>query len=162
MPTENNELNQDLQQNQELQKIENVETTQEMSQKVEVKTEKKKIKNNLMDVEKSILELSNNNGKFPNFNVGDTIRVYVKIIEGDKQRIQPYEGIVIGFRHGGIRRSFIVRRISQNVAIEKIFPYHSPYIEKIEVVKKGKVRRAKLNYLRGKFGRSALVTEKFE
>lgn len=124
------------------------------------KKQEKKVKNTLENIEKKLLEVQNNNGKFPDFNVGDTIRVYVKIIEGDKQRIQPYEGVVIGFKHGGIRKTFTVRRVSHNVAIERIFPYHSPYIDKIELVKKGKVRRAKLYYLRGKFGRAASILEK--
>jgi large subunit ribosomal protein L19 len=123
-------------------------------------TETKKIRNTMESVEKEILEAQNNNGKFPEFAVGDTVKVYVKIIEGDKQRLQPFEGMVLGFQNGGPRRSFIVRRISYGVAIERVFPFHSPFLEKIEVVRKGKVRRAKLYYMRGRFGRSAVVAEK--
>lgn len=123
---------------------------------------KKKIKNTMEEVEKLLLGEQSNNKKFPNFQIGDTVRVYVKIIEGDKQRIQPYEGIVMADKHGGIRRSFTVRRVSYGVAIERVFPYYSPYIEKIELVRKGRVRRAKLYYLRGRFGRSAVVTEKVD
>lgn len=119
-----------------------------------------KVKNNLAAVEQSILAAANNNGKFPEFNVGDTVRVYVKIIEGEKARIQPYEGTVIAMKHGGIQKTFTVRRISAGVAIERVFPFHSPMLDKLEVIRKGRVRRAKLYYLRGRFGRSAVITEK--
>jgi large subunit ribosomal protein L19 len=124
------------------------------------KTAEKKVKNTMASIEKTILEEKNNFGKFPEFAVGDTIKVYVKIIEGDKQRIQPYEGVVLAMKHGGPQESFTVRRISASVAIERVFPMHSPYLQKIELVRKGRVRRAKLYYLRGRFGRSAVVTEK--
>ena len=127
--------------------------------KAEVK-EVKPVKNNISDIEKSLLDEQNNLKKFPEFDVGDTIKVYVKIIEGDKQRLQPYEGVVLAIKHGGPRKTFTVRRISYGVAIERVFPLHSPFIEKIEMVRKGKVRRAKLYYLRGRFGRSAVITEK--
>ncbi len=131
--------------------------------KAEIEKEEKKektLKNNLVDIEKALLDEQNNLNKFPEFGVGDTIKVYVKIIEGDKQRLQPYEGVVLAIKHGGARKTFTVRRISYGVAIERVFPLHSPYIEKIEMVRKGKVRRAKLYYLRGRFGRSAVITEK--
>ena len=114
----------------------------------------------LEEIEKEILTKQNNTGRFPDFSVGDTIRVNVKIIEGDKQRIQPYEGTVIAIKHAHQRKTFTVRRISYGVAIERIFPYHSPFIDSIELVRKGRVRRAKLYYLRGKYGRSAVLTEK--
>ncbi len=117
-------------------------------------------RNRLEDVEKAILAEQNNFDKFPPFNVGDTVRVHVKIKEGDKERIQPYEGVVIMFQNAGPRRSFTVRRISYGVAIERVFPFHSPYIAKVEVVRRGRVRRAKLTYLRGRFGRSAVLEEK--
>lgn len=118
------------------------------------------VKNTMADINKALLAEQNNEGKFPEFNVGDTIRVGVKIREGNKERVQPYEGTVIAIRSGGPAKSFIVRRISYEVAIERVFPFHSPYIESIEVVRKGRVRRAKLYYLRGRYGRSAKITEK--
>lgn len=117
-------------------------------------------KNTMEAIEKELLESQNNSGKFPEFSVGDTVKVFVKIVEGDKQRLQPFEGTVIAFKHGGPRRSFIVRRISYSVAIERVFPLHSPFLEKVEIIRKGRVRRAKLYYMRGRFGRSAVVTEK--
>jgi len=94
------------------------------------------------------------------FNIGDTVRVSVKVVEGDKERIQPYDGVVIA-RHGGsTRETFIVRKISFGVGVERIFPLLSPNIDKIEVLKRGSVRRAKLYYLRGKKGTAAKVKEK--
>ncbi len=94
------------------------------------------------------------------FNIGDTVRVSVKVVEGDKERIQPYDGVVIA-RHGGsTRETFIVRKISFGVGVERIFPLLSPNIDKIEVLKRGSVRRAKLFYLRGKKGKAAKVKEK--
>ena len=84
----------------------------------------------------------------PEFRVGDTVRVDVKIVEGKRERIQAFEGIVIAIKNSGIAKNFVVRKISQGVGVERTFPVNSPIIEKIEVVRKGKVRRAKLNYLR--------------
>ena len=124
------------------------------------KTAAKKIKNTMESVEKALLSEQNNAGKFPEFTVGDTIRVNYKIVEGDKQRIQPYEGVVLAMKHGQNRISFTVRRVSYGVAIERVFPFHSPMISSVELVRKGRVRRAKLYYLRGRFGRSAVVSEK--
>jgi len=119
-----------------------------------------KIKNNMADIEKALLEAENNNEKFPAFNVGDTVRVHVKIKEGKKERIQPYEGVVMAFKHGGNRRTFMVRRVSSGVAIERVFPFHSPFLDKVDVIRHGRVRRAKLYYLRGRFGKSAKIREK--
>ena len=96
----------------------------------------------------------------PEFNIGDTVRVGVKIKEGDKERIQGYEGVVIARKNGGARESFTVRKISSGVGVEKTFPLHSPKIEKIEVVRKGKVRRAKLNYMRERTGKAAKIKTK--
>ena len=93
------------------------------------------------------------------FNVGDTIRVYAKVKEGNRERIQMFEGIVMKRQHGGIRETFTVRRISYGVGVERTWPLHSPNIEKIEVVRKGKVRRARLNYLRSRIGKAAKVKE---
>ena len=97
-----------------------------------------------------------------NFDIGDTVRVYVKVIEGDKERIQPFDGVVIA-RHGGnTRETFMVRKISFGVGVERIFPLCSPTIDKIDVLKKGSVRRAKLYYLRGKIGKKATKIESVE
>ena len=95
----------------------------------------------------------------PAFEVGDTVKVFVKVVEGDKERLQAYEGVVIAKRNGSIRESFTVRRISYGVGVERTFPLHSPRIDRIEVVRKGKVRRAKLYYLRERTGKSARVKE---
>ena len=94
-----------------------------------------------------------------NFNVGDTIKVHAKIIEGSKERIQVFEGVVIRFQNGGINEIFTVRKISCGVGVEKSWPLHSPKIVKIELVRKGKVRRAKLFYLRNRVGKAAKVKE---
>ena len=93
------------------------------------------------------------------FNVGDTVRVYAKIREGEKERIQMFEGTVLKRQNGGIRETFTVRKSSNGVGVEKTWPVHSPAVERIEVVRKGKVRRAKLNYLRQRVGKSAKVKE---
>ena len=95
-----------------------------------------------------------------NVQVGDTVRVHVKVKEGSRERIQVFEGTVIAKKHGGIEETITVRRISYGVGVEKVFPVHSPSIDHIEVVRNGKVRRAKLYYLRGRVGKSAKVKEK--
>ena len=92
--------------------------------------------------------------------VGDTVRVHVKVKEGSRERIQVFEGTVIAKKHGGITETITVRRISYSVGVEKVFPVHSPAIDKIEVVRNGAVRRAKLYYLRGRVGKGAKVKEK--
>lgn len=97
--------------------------------------------------------------KAGDFNIGDTVRVYVKVVEGDKERLQAYEGIVIARKNGSIRETFTVRRISFGVGVERTFPVHSPRIDHVEVVRKGKVRRAKLYYIRNLSGKSAKVKE---
>ena len=91
------------------------------------------------------------------FNVGDTVRVNFKVIEGNKERIQAYEGVVIARKHGGLRETFTVRRISSGIGVERTFPLHSPKIDSIVVVRKGNVRRAKLYYLRSRTGKAAKV-----
>ncbi|MBN2860450.1 MAG: 50S ribosomal protein L19 [Sphaerochaetaceae bacterium] len=93
------------------------------------------------------------------FHVGDTVKVYFKIKEGDKERIQIYEGLVIAFNNGGIRKTFTVRKNSYGVGVERIFPMHSPRVEKVTVTRRGRVRRAKLYYIRGKIGKKAKVPE---
>ncbi len=95
------------------------------------------------------------------FNVGDSVRVHTKVVEGDKERIQIFSGVVIGKRGGGMNETFTVRRISYGEGVERIFPYHSPRVDKIEVERQGDVRRAKLTYLRQRIGKGAtLVKEK--
>ena len=93
----------------------------------------------------------------PELKVGDTVKVHVKIVEGDKERVQPFEGVVIRRKAGGIRSTFTVRKISYGIGVERIFPLHSPRIEHIDVVTRGKVRRAKLFYLRSLKGKAARI-----
>ncbi|MCR5553815.1 MAG: 50S ribosomal protein L19 [bacterium] len=96
----------------------------------------------------------------PEFKIGDTVKVYAKIVEGNKERIQGFEGVVIARKNGAIRETFTVRRVSFGVGVEKTYPLHSPKIDHIEIVKKGDVRRAKLYYLRDRSGKSAKIKEK--
>ncbi|MCQ2419227.1 MAG: 50S ribosomal protein L19 [Clostridia bacterium] len=98
--------------------------------------------------------------ELPEMNVGDTVRVHVKIKEGSRERVQVFEGTIIARKHGGIEESITVRRISYGVGCEKVFPVHSPSIVKVETVRHGKVRRAKLYYLRDRLGKAAKVKEK--
>ena len=96
----------------------------------------------------------------PAFNVGDTVKVHVKIKEGNRERIQIFEGFVLKRQNGGIGETFTVRRIASGVGVEKTFPIHSPLVEKIEVVRRGKVRRARLHYMRQRTGKSAKIKTK--
>ena len=98
--------------------------------------------------------------ELPQVQVGDTVRVHVKVKEGSRERIQVFEGTVIAKKHGGIEETITVRRISYGVGVEKVFPVHSPSISTIEVVRSGKVRRAKLYYLRSRVGKGAKIKEK--
>lgn len=98
----------------------------------------------------------------PSFGPGDTVKVHVKVVEGGKERIQVYEGVVTRRSHGGLKETFTVRKISQGVGVERTFPVHSPMLDKIVVERKGKVRRAKLYYLRGRSGKSARIEERRE
>jgi len=93
----------------------------------------------------------------PDFNIGDTVRVLVKVVEGSREKLQAFEGIVIQRQNGGLRETFTVRKISYGVGIERTFPLHSPRVDSINVVRKGKVRRAKLFYLRERLGKAARV-----
>ncbi|WML35109.1 50S ribosomal protein L19 [Clostridium sp. OS1-26] len=95
----------------------------------------------------------------PAFNVGDTVKVHIRIKEGNKERVQIFEGIVLKRQNGGLRETFTVRRVAYNVGVEKTFPVNAPSVEKIEVVRRGKVRRAKLFYLRSRVGKAAKVKE---
>ena len=96
----------------------------------------------------------------PEVTIGDTVRVHLRVKEGNRERIQVFEGTVIAKKHGGIEESFTVRRISYGIGVEKVFPLHAPSVEKVEVVRRGKVRRAKLYYLRDRVGKAAKVREK--
>ena len=98
--------------------------------------------------------------ELPEMNVGDTVRVHVKIKEGARERVQAFEGTIIARKHGGIEESITVRRMSYGVGCEKVFPVHSPNIVKVETVRRGKVRRAKLYYLRSRLGKAAKVKER--
>lgn len=106
------------------------------------------------DIEKSQMKK-----EVPQFQVGDTVKVYSKIIEGGKERLHGFEGIVIKFQGGGVRKNFTVRRIVQGVGVERTFPLHSPKVERIEVLRSGRVRRAKLYYLRKRIGSQATRVE---
>ena len=97
--------------------------------------------------------------EIPAFDVGDTVRVQVRIKEGERSRLQAFEGTVIAKKHGGIAETFTVRRLSHGVGVERVFPIHSPNIERVEIIRKGRVRRGKLYYLRGRVGKAAKVKE---
>ncbi|MBE5894408.1 MAG: 50S ribosomal protein L19 [Lachnospiraceae bacterium] len=105
------------------------------------------------------LEQEQLKAEVPSFEVGDTVKVYGKIKEGEKERIQIFEGVVMKIQNGGNRTTFTVRKSSNGVGVEKTWPLHSPNVEKVEVTRRGKVRRAKLNYLRGRVGKRAKVKE---
>ena len=96
----------------------------------------------------------------PKSNIGDTVRVHVKVVEGSRERLQAFEGVVIARRNGSVRETFTVRRTSYGVGVERTFPLHSPRIDHLEVIRRGKVRRAKLYYLRERSGKAAKVKEK--
>lgn len=106
------------------------------------------------------LDAQNVKSEMPVIRIGDTVRVHIKIKEGTKERIQIFEGTVIAKKHGGVNETFTVRRISYGVGVEKVFPVHSPNVVQVETVRKGKVRRAKLYYLRGRVGKAAKVKTK--
>ena len=111
---------------------------------------------NLMDlVDKEQLKKD-----LPEFAPGDTVRVHLKVVEGERERIQIYEGVVIGRANTGLKETFTVRKISGGVGVERIFPLHSPMIAKIEVIRRGRVRRAKLYYLRNRSGKAARIAER--
>ena len=114
-----------------------------------------------MDALKLISE-SSMKSEVPAFEVGDTVKVHVRIKEGQKYRIQVFEGTVIAKRHGGIQETFTVRRVAHGGGIERVFPVHSPVVDKVEVVRHGKVRRSKLYYLRDRVGKAAKVKENIQ
>lgn len=110
---------------------------------------------NILDV----IEKEGMRTDLPEVKIGDTVKVFVKIIEGNRERVQGFEGIVIGKQNGGIRESFTVRRLSFGVGVERTFPFHSPKIDHIDIVRHGKVRRAKLYFLRERTGKAAKLKE---
>ena len=107
-----------------------------------------------------IIEQSSLKAEAPQVEVGDLVKVHVRISEGDKTRIQIFEGTVIAKKHGGINETFTVRRVAHGCGVERVFPLHSPSVEKVEVIRNGKVRRAKLYYLRDRVGKAAKVKSK--
>ena len=115
---------------------------------------------NTMDALKKISEASMKENA-PVVEIGDTVKVHVRISEGDKSRIQTFEGTVIAKKHGGISETFTVRRVAHGCGVERVFPIHSPSVEKVEVVRTGVVRRAKLYYLRDRVGKAAKVKAKY-
>lgn len=108
----------------------------------------------------SALEKEQLRTDLPKIQVGDTVRVFVKVVEGTRERLQAFEGIIIKIQNGSIRKTFTVRRVSYGVGVERTFPYHSPRIGSIEVIRHGRVRRAKLYYLRERTGKAAKVRER--
>lgn len=108
----------------------------------------------------TLVEQTQVNDNLPTFNVGDTVNIHYKVREGDKERIQQYEGVVIGIKGSSANKTFTVRKISNNVGVERIFPIYTPFIAKLEVKKEGKVRRAKLYYLRDLRGKAARIKDK--
>jgi large subunit ribosomal protein L19 len=108
------------------------------------------------------LEKEQMRDNIPDFGPGDTVRVHVKVREGEKERIQVFEGVVIGRKGGGVRESFTVRKVSYSIGVERVFPVHSPGIDHIDVVRHGRVRRAKLYYLRDLRGKAARLEEEYD
>jgi len=113
------------------------------------------IMNQLMEIERQYLRQS-----VPEFKPGDTVRVQVRVVEGEKERLQAFQGVVIARRGGGTRETFTVRKISGGVGVERIFPLHAPVVDSIEVLRRGRVRRAKLYYLRNLRGKAARIEER--
>ena len=111
--------------------------------------------NKLDDITKDLLKKD-----IPDFATGDTISLDIRVVEGAKERVQRYQGVVIARKHGGIEETITVRKISNGIGVERIFPLHSPMIASIKVIQRGKVRRAKLHYLRSLTGKAARITEK--
>jgi large subunit ribosomal protein L19 len=117
--------------------------------------------NLIQQLEKEQMESLTENKVIPVFKAGDTVRVHVKVVEGDRERTQPYEGVVLGRRNRGLNSSFRVRKMSYGEGVERVFPLFSPNI-RVELVRRGDVRRAKLYYLRGRTGKSARIAEKMD
>ncbi len=115
----------------------------------------------MLDIIKAI-ESEQLKQNLPNLKIGDTVKVHVKVKEGNRERLQVFEGTIIGMKGHGVRETFTVRRISYGVGVERIFPVHSPKIDHIDIVRRGKIRRAKLYYLRDRVGKAAKVKEKLD
>tara|TARA_B100001996_G_scaffold182877_1_gene139778 strand:+ start:76 stop:546 length:471 start_codon:yes stop_codon:yes gene_type:complete len=146
-----------------------LEITNESENPIDVKVEK--VEGNLVSDKKNRLSASNLINAFeneqlkkelPEIYVGDTVKVGVKITEGNKERVQPYEGVVIAKRHGGINQTITVRRIFQGIGVERVFMLHSPQVASLKVERRGKVRRAKLFYLRDRVGKATRVKQRFD
>ncbi len=118
--------------------------------------------NPILEIEREQIERLTAERPIPDFGPGDTVRVNVKVIEGNRERIQAFEGVVIAKKNRGINSSFTVRKISYGEGVERIFPLYSPRLESIEVIRRGRVRRAKLYYLRGRTGKAARIVERRE
>ena len=116
--------------------------------------------NIIEQLEKEQLDQRTPEGGVPEFQAGDTVRVNVKVVEGERERIQAYEGVCIGRKNAGLNSNFTVRKISYGEGVERVFPLYSPRIDSIEVIRRGKVRRSKLYYLRGRTGKSARIAER--
>ncbi len=116
--------------------------------------------NLIQEIEQAEMAAIASKREFPEFEAGDTVRVHVRVTEGTRTRLQAYEGVVIARKGGGLQESFTVRKISYGEGVERVFPVFSPMVEKVEVVRRGKVRRAKLYYLRGRTGKSARIAER--
>ncbi len=108
----------------------------------------------------NLIEASQKRDDLPEFEAGDTVNIHFRVVEGEKERIQQYQGVVIAFRGSGARRTFMVRKVSNGVGVERVFPINSPKIAKIDIVRKGSVRRAKLYYLRERVGKAARIKER--
>lgn len=115
--------------------------------------------NLIQEIEQAEMATISSKREFPEFEAGDTVRVHVRVTEGTRTRLQAYEGVVIARKGGGLQESFTVRKISYGEGVERVFPLYSPMVEKVEVVRRGQVRRAKLYYLRGLRGKSARIAE---
>ena len=146
-----------------------LENTHESDNPIDVTVEK--VAENLVSDKKNRLSASNLINEFeneqlkkelPEIYVGDTVKVGVKITEGNKERVQPYEGVVIAKRHGGINQTITVRRIFQGIGVERVFMLHSPQVASLKVERRGKVRRAKLFYLRDRVGKATRVKQRFD
>jgi len=108
----------------------------------------------------NLIEATQKRDDIPSFEAGDTVNVHVRVVEGEKERIQQYQGVVIAFKGSGARRTFTVRKVSNSVGVERVFPLYSPKLAKIEVIREGSVRRAKLYYLRERRGKAARIKER--
>ena len=145
--------------NQENKELEETQTSSESSTSTQTNPAKGKLSGNDLIRE---FEAAQQKSNLPEIYVGDTVRVGVRISEGNKERVQPYEGVVIAKRHGGLNETITVRRIFQGIGVERVFMLHSPQVASIKVERRGKVRRAKLFYLRERVGKATRVKQRFD